>query len=165
EHDLSYELQMQAGDETIGSGNNISIGDTFSLHDAIANMLLPSSNVTATVVARTFGQLLLNDEGSPEGNAVTRFISEINAKAAAIGMVSSHFNNPHGLPVGGQTTTSRDMSLLLFEAMNYPAILSVWGQTEYEMQITGANARTQQIASSVSMISDSDILGGKTGTI
>ncbi|WP_457094877.1 serine hydrolase, partial [Microvirga sp. P5_D2] len=61
---LDTKLRMRGRDEAKGTGRNIGAGDRFSLQDAIANMLLPSSNVTANVVARTFGQILFEREDS-----------------------------------------------------------------------------------------------------
>jgi hypothetical protein len=53
---LDYVLEMQAGDETAGSGSNLQVGDRFSFRDAIANMMLPSSNATAAVTANHFAR-------------------------------------------------------------------------------------------------------------
>jgi UDP-N-acetylmuramoyl-tripeptide--D-alanyl-D-alanine ligase len=161
---LNTTLEMIAGDEARGSGRNISVGDRFSFQDAIANMMLPSSNVTANVVARTFGQLLIDSEQSGT-SPVTRFVHEMNATAAKLGMTNSTFANPHGLAASAQVTTSADMVKLLVDATERAAIRSVWGHATYIMTITGPNARTQQIESSVKMIGDDNIWGGKTGTI
>jgi D-alanyl-D-alanine carboxypeptidase (penicillin-binding protein 5/6) len=157
-------LEMIAGDDARGSGKNISVDDRFSFQDAIAAMMLPSSNVTANVVARTFGQFLVNSEGSG-ASPVPRFVQEMNATAAQLGMAASAFVNPHGLNASAQVTTSADMAKLLLEATERPAITSVWGRAIYNMTITGPNARTQRITSSVKMIEDDDVRGGKTGTI
>jgi UDP-N-acetylmuramyl pentapeptide synthase/D-alanyl-D-alanine carboxypeptidase len=160
---LNTMLEMIPGDKTGGSEKNITVFDRFSFQDAIANMMLSSSNVTATVVARTFGQLLVREKrgASPVG----RFVEEMNATAARLRMVNSTFVHPHGLHASAQVTTSADMAKLLVEATKRPAITSVWGRATYNMTITGPNARTQQIHSSVKMIEDDDIRGGKTGTV
>jgi UDP-N-acetylmuramoyl-tripeptide--D-alanyl-D-alanine ligase len=164
ERSLNTMLEMIAGDDARGSGKNISVDDRFSFQDAIAAMMLPSSNVTANVVARTFGQFLVNSEGSG-ASPVPRFVQEMNATAAQLGMAASAFVNPHGLNASAQVTTSADMAKLLLEATERPAITSVWGRAIYNMTITGPNARTQRITSSVKMIEDDDVRGGKTGTI
>ena len=127
-------------------------------------MMLPSSNVTANVVARTFSQLLIDSEESG-ASPVPRFVQEMNATAASLGMTNSTFVNPHGLSASAQVTTSADMAKLLVDATERPAITSVWGRANYNMTITGPNARTQQITSSVKMIDDDDVRGGKTGTV
>jgi D-alanyl-D-alanine carboxypeptidase len=163
-HSLDARLKMRAGDEAKGTGNNISPGDRFSFQDAIANMMLPSSNVTANVVARTFGQVLVDHEGS-RASPVPRFVQEMNATAAGLGMTHSIFVNPHGLKASAQVTTAADMARLLVAATERPAITNVWSHATYDLTITGPNARSEPIASSVKMIEDDDVCGGKTGTL
>jgi serine-type D-Ala-D-Ala carboxypeptidase (penicillin-binding protein 5/6) len=157
-------LRMCPGDAAKGTGRNIAAGDRFSLQDAIANMLLPSSNVTANVVARTFGQVLLDPEDR-ETSPVARFVQEMNTTAAGLGMIRSVFINPHGLKAAAQITTATDMARLLVAANRHPAIANVWGCANYDITIIGPNARRESIASSVKMIEDGNVLGGKTGTL
>ncbi|MER9849347.1 serine hydrolase [Mesorhizobium sp. M0106] len=164
ERSLNTMMEMIVEDKAKGSGKNINVGDRFSFQDAIANMMLPSSNVTANVVARTFGQLLIDIEEN-EASSVPRFVQEMNATAASLGMTNSTFVNPHGLYAPAQITTCADIAKLLVDAIERPAISSVWGRATYNMTIIGPNARTQQITSSVKMIEGDDVLGGKTGTL
>ena len=53
-------------------------------------------------------------------NAYDSFIAAMNRKAAEIGMKSTHFNNPHGLPSDGHQTTARDLAQLAFAAFQVP---------------------------------------------
>jgi D-alanyl-D-alanine carboxypeptidase len=46
--------------------------------------------------------------GGSEGN----FIAMMNAQAAQLGMTSSHFVNPNGMPEPGQYSTARDLAVL-----------------------------------------------------
>ncbi len=163
-HSLTAMLEMNAGDEAKGTGNNLGVGDRVSLQDAIANMMLPSSNVTANIVARTFGQLLLESAGT-ETSPVSRFVQEMNATAVRLGMRHSVFVNPHGLKAAAQVTTAADMAKLLVAASRCAAIRNVWNHATYDMTIAGPNARRQTIISSVKMIEDDHVLGGKTGTL
>jgi UDP-N-acetylmuramoyl-tripeptide--D-alanyl-D-alanine ligase len=156
-------IEMSAADSARGSGSNISVGDRFSLQDAIANMMLASSNTTANVVARTFGQLLVDREESG-ADPVRRFVQEMNATAASLGMSNSTFVHPSGLNASKQVTSAADMAKLLLHAAERPAISRVWGRATYNMAITGPNARTQEITSSIKMIGDDNVRGGKTGT-
>ena len=161
---LDTKLRMRGRDDAKGTGRNIVAGDRFSLQDAIANMLLPSSNVTANVVARTFGQVLVEREDS-DTDPVPRFVQEMNATAAGLGMTHSTFVNPHGLKAAAQITTAADMAKLLVAASKRSAVTNVWNRATYDMTITGPNARVEPIASSVKMIEDANVLGGKTGTL
>lgn len=161
---LTYPMTVQPMDATTGSGNNLLAGDVITLEGALANLLLPSSNVTATLVSRVFGQLLLDQYGGTE-TATDRFINEMNSIAVTVGATNSNFLTPHGLHAVGQTSTAHDMGLILLECLKYPEITDLWGRASYDLALTGPNARVVTIASSVTMVSDADVLGGKTGTL
>jgi D-alanyl-D-alanine carboxypeptidase len=63
-------------------------------------MMVHSANDIAVAIAETVG-------GSEE-----RFVAMMNAEAARLGMSSTHFVNPNGLPGTGQYTTARDLAVL-----------------------------------------------------
>ncbi len=76
------------------------VGQTLTLDAAVKILLVKSANDIAVIVAESLG-------GSVEG-----FAGMMNREAAALGMVDSHFVNPHGLFAEGQKTTARDMAIL-----------------------------------------------------
>lgn len=163
--DLQSTIEMQAGDETGGSGNNISPGDIITYEDAIYNMMLPSSNVTTTVVARVIGTLLL--DGS-SGDPVARFVEEMNAKAKKLGMLSSNFTNPSGLAETEMVTTGEDMGRLCASVVSYPELLSRWGALTRTITITGPDPRTVEVTHSAHdffVEQDGNVIGGKTGSV
>ncbi len=53
-------------------------------------------------------------------DAYDSFIAAMNRKAAEIGMKSTHFKNPHGLPSEGHQTTARDLAQLAYAAFQAP---------------------------------------------
>ena len=46
------------------------------------------------------------------GGDLNSFVTRMNVKARQLGMLQSHFMNPHGLPAKGQLTTARDIAIL-----------------------------------------------------
>ena len=76
------------------------VGQTLTLDAAIKILLVKSANDIAIIVAEALG-------GSVEG-----FADMMNREAAALGMVDSHFVNPHGLFAEGQHSSARDMAIL-----------------------------------------------------
>lgn len=76
------------------------VGSQMTLDSALKIMLVKSANDVAVAVAETVGGSLEN------------FIARMNADAASLGMNSSRFINPHGLPGPGQYTTARDLAIL-----------------------------------------------------
>lgn len=162
---LTDYLDIDETDVSGGSGVNLKPGEKIAFGDAIVNLMLPSSNITANAVARTFGRWLIDDEGNPEGGASERFIAQMNAKAAQIGMHDTQFHNPSGQSARGQLTTAADMATLMLTAMQYPHITESWGKPSHVMQVLGPTPRQQKISSTIKVIDDYDVLGGKTGTL
>ncbi|MDI7862574.1 D-alanyl-D-alanine carboxypeptidase [Rhizobiaceae bacterium n13] len=75
-------------------------GQQMTLDSALKMLLVKSANDVAVAIAESVG-------GSQEA-----FVARMNAEARRIGMTSSHFINPNGLPGKGQYTTARDLAVL-----------------------------------------------------
>jgi len=76
------------------------VGTVMNLDNALKMMLVHSANDIAVAIAEAVG-------GSEE-----RFVAQMNATARGLGMNSTHYDNPNGLPDDGQLTTARDMAVL-----------------------------------------------------
>lgn len=75
-------------------------GQAVTLDSALKMMLIKSANDIAVAIGETVA-------GSEPA-----FVNQMNAEAKRIGMTSSHFINPNGLPGAGQYTTARDLAVL-----------------------------------------------------
>ncbi|SCY23775.1 D-alanyl-D-alanine carboxypeptidase family protein [Microvirga guangxiensis] len=75
-------------------------GTQIRLDNALKIMMVKSANDVAATIAENIG-------GSIDG-----FSALMNAHAQRLGMTSSHFANPHGLPDERNQTTARDMAIL-----------------------------------------------------
>jgi D-alanyl-D-alanine carboxypeptidase len=76
------------------------VGTVIDLDNALKMMLVHSSNDIAVAVGETVG------------GSEAHFVDMMNAEAARLGMSSTHFVNPNGLPGPGQATTARDLAVL-----------------------------------------------------
>jgi len=85
-------------------------GDTYTRRELLTVLLVHSVNDVARCLAR-------DNAGSVE-----EFAMKMNRKAAELGMTSSHFVNPNGLPAPGQYSTARDMARLAQAAYANPVI-------------------------------------------
>lgn len=83
-------------DNTGGSSMNLKYGEKITLKDLMHGMAIASGNDACVAVAEHFGGL-------------QKFVARMNAKAKELGMTSTAFKNPNGLPAQGQLTTARDM--------------------------------------------------------
>jgi len=75
-------------------------GERFPLDSALKYLMIKSANDVAVAISEAVS-------GTEEA-----FVQEMNAAARQIGMSSTRFVNPNGLPGDGQYTTVRDMALL-----------------------------------------------------
>lgn len=78
----------------------LKVGKDITLDEALRALIMRSANDVAVAIAETLG----GDEAS--------FVKEMNQTAARLGMMHTHFLNPHGLPNEQQVTTARDMGIL-----------------------------------------------------
>jgi len=91
-----------------GSAIGLQAGEKLPMIDLLYAMMLNSGNDAAMAIANHVA-------GSIEG-----FAELMNKKAAAVGAVNSHFNNPSGLPDPNHFTTAHDMALIASYAMQNP---------------------------------------------
>ncbi len=76
------------------------LGTQVTLDNALKMLMVKSANDMAVVIAEGVGGTYEN------------FIADMNRTAAELGMTATHYENPNGLPDGGQITTARDMAIL-----------------------------------------------------
>jgi D-alanyl-D-alanine carboxypeptidase (penicillin-binding protein 5/6) len=99
-----------------GSYAPVTLGEQLSERDLLLGLMLPSANNLALTAARWV-------DGS-----VGAFVQRLNARAAALGMVHTHFADPDGLD-RATTSTAADLVLLGEEAVTNAALVSVVSTT------------------------------------
>ncbi len=114
-------IAMQNGQDSVAG---LKLGDKLTLCDLLYALLLPSGDDAAVAIA--------------EGVAGTqaRFVSEMNAEAALLGLWHTHYENPTGLDQNGHYTTAIDLGRLAAFAMNIPAFAQVVGTAKYTVPAT-----------------------------
>lgn len=90
----------RAAAATGGSSMKLVRGEMVTVQELMAGMAIASGNDACVAVAEYLG------------GGVAPFVERMNRKARFLGMTSSSFVNPHGLPAKGQLTTARDMMRL-----------------------------------------------------
>ena len=110
---------------------NIKAGDTYQRIDLLRALLVKSPNDVARCLAR-------DNAGS-----IGAFAEVMNRRAQELGAVHSHFVNPNGLPVPGQYSTARDLSLVARAAYANPTIRSIVCLPQLVFRY--ANGRTREL--------------------
>lgn len=146
----------------------LTAGDTLTLRDLIAGMLMSSGNDAAYTIAVNVAR---DQSGRPEMTdyeAVEHFCALMNQTAAEIGMTASHFTTPDGWDSGGQYTTAEDIVKLSAHLMNYPDIMRITGT--YQMDVVSVSGEGYSWTNSNHLLDPNfelyrgNVLGMKTGT-
>ena len=163
---LNEVLTRTEFDPAIGSGANLGVGDQIYLRDALYNLMLPSSNVSARIIARTFGhKLLIKDgvTGGTDAQAVARWVAQMNAKATEIGMTNTTYATPDGNSVNDVSTVI-DLLKKGNYALKYPLLNKVWSTKSYTLDVFGQNPRAITVTNSNTLLDNDYTIGGKSGS-
>ncbi|MSQ31214.1 MAG: D-alanyl-D-alanine carboxypeptidase [Dehalococcoidia bacterium] len=101
-------------------------GDRLTLEDLLYGLMLPSGNDAALALAE-------HVSGSTEA-----FVAAMNQRAADLGLVDTHFANPHGLDAAAHYTSAFDLAVLARVAMQRPDFRKI-ANTKYRV-VMGAVA-------------------------
>ena len=110
---------------------NIKPGETYQRIDLLRALLVKSPNDVARCLAR-------DSAGSIEA-----FAEVMNEKARELGATHSHFVNPNGLPIPGQYSSARDLSIIARAAYANPTIRSIVCLPQLVFRY--ANGRTREL--------------------
>ncbi len=110
---------------------NIKPGESYQRLDLLRALLVKSPNDVARCLAR-------DNAGSLE-----MFAERMNEKARGLGATHSNFLNPNGLPIPGQYSTARDLSLIARAAYANPTIRSIVCLPQLVFRY--ANGRTREL--------------------
>jgi D-alanyl-D-alanine carboxypeptidase len=163
--DYSEQVTILADDiPSSTSDHYVQVGDVVTIDNLIASAVIVSDNPAAQALARVVGYKI-NPSAADDNAARSAFYAAMNAKASELGMINTTYGGAAW--VGGNSTAADQCTLLREIYNNYPKITSYWGLLNYTMTITGSNARTYQITSTVSSADRNvipEFVGGKTGT-
>lgn len=111
--------------KTGGSRMGLRTGDVVSVGELIKGMAVVSGNDACVAIAEHMS------------GSVEAFVHQMNVKARQLGMHSSTFHTPNGLPAKGQLTTARDIARLSVAYLRrYPESLHIHSQQSYTYRNT-----------------------------
>lgn len=120
-------VQLPEGSSTAG----IKAGEILTVEQLLYCDLVPSANEACNILAEAVA-------GSEEA-----FVARMNAKAAKLGAVNTHFTNPHGLHDDDHYTTAYDIYLMARAAMEYDIFRTIVSTAMYILPETNLSpART-----------------------
>ena len=95
-----------------GSSMYLKAGETLSLRDTLYGLMLASGNDAAVAIAGECG-------------GMTAFVGKMNAKAAELGLMDTHFDNPNGLPSDTHYTTAHELAKITAAALKDPVFRQI----------------------------------------
>ena len=117
--------------QTTGTSAELKTGDEVTIQSLFYGLMLPSGNDAAWALAEYFGLKLAPFSNKP----VTRFISEMNKTAREIGLLSTHFANPHGLMIKKNLSTAKDVGKLACFALKNETFREIVNTRVYVAEI------------------------------
>jgi D-alanyl-D-alanine carboxypeptidase (penicillin-binding protein 5/6) len=98
----------------------VEVNSEVAVEDLVRGMLIQSGNDASVALAEHLA------------GSVDAFVAEMNAAAKALGMQSSAFRNPHGLPARGHYTTAHDLALLAKAIIReFPEFYGLYAEREF----------------------------------
>lgn len=148
--------------KTTGSSAKLSAGDKLPVRELLYGLLLPSGNDAAVALAETFGPRFGSKE---DGDAVERFVAEMNRRAQALGLKEMSFSDPHGLS-SKNVTSARDLAVLARHALQNENFRAYVGTRRHEGEVVGGNGepRTVVWTNTNRLLGITGYEGVKTGT-
>lgn len=133
-----------------GSSAYLKEGEKLSVNDLLHALLLQSANDCAVALA-------IAALGS-----VDEFCAAMNEKAEKMGLVNTHFDNPHGLDSENHYTTAYELALITAKAFATPALAEIMGTHKYACT---SDIGTQRVFVNHNRLLTSyeHCIGGKTG--
>ncbi|MCX5774232.1 MAG: serine hydrolase [Fusobacteria bacterium] len=138
---------------TSGSSADLSYGQYISVSDLLKGMIIPSGNDAAMTLAYLIGN------GSP-----ARFVAQMNSEAARLGMESTIYFTPDGLPTSMtnkplDVSTASDTAILASKLMASRTFMSICSLGEAKI----CNGKIMLYSSNPILISVPGTTGMKTG--
>jgi serine-type D-Ala-D-Ala carboxypeptidase (penicillin-binding protein 5/6) len=161
-------------DKVGGTTAELRAGDQIVVRELLYGLLLPSGNDAAVALAEHFGGRfdagLPVPGGSGNGGGTSnqeRFVSEMNRRAARLGLRQTLFQNPHGATGDEKHLSSaRDIAQLAVIALQYPLFRQYVNTRERTATIYGADGEPREVTwrNTNDLLGVGGFDGVKTGT-
>ena len=126
--------------ERDGSNMGLLTDEQLTAEQLVYGLLVHSANDAANALAEQVS------------GSVASFVELMNAKAAELGMVNTHFVNPHGYHDDNHYTSARDLALLCDYAVKNEIFKTVVGTAQYQIPPTNKYKEVRHLSSNNALI-------------
>ncbi|MBR6556153.1 MAG: D-alanyl-D-alanine carboxypeptidase [Clostridia bacterium] len=140
-----------------GSTAGVLPGEKLTLDELLHFLLIQSANDAANVLAEHVA------------GSVSLFVTQMNARAAELGMSGTKYVNPHGEHNEGHYTTAKDLAILLSEIVKHEKYCAVASTRQYRKEPTNKYKlerifnNTNKLINPNSAFYNENVIAGKTG--
>ncbi|OHA45899.1 MAG: hypothetical protein A3A80_04475 [Candidatus Terrybacteria bacterium RIFCSPLOWO2_01_FULL_44_24] len=134
---------------TEGKAGDLFAGESLSFYDALAALLLPSSNDAAEALAGYMGR--------------DKFISLMNEEVKNMGINDASFKNPSGLDETGQYATAKGIINIFRSDLNIETLKNLLSKSIYETRSLDGKIYHRFVTSNWLLGSFPGVVAGKTG--
>lgn len=152
---ISHDAEYSVGPED--AKLDMHEGETFTVEEALYALLLKSANDMAFAL------------GEHIAGSVPEFANMMNARAAQLGALNTHFTNASGLSDPDHYTTAYDIAMFSRACMNNSTIIGIMNTRQYVIQPTNKYGYTRTLNQRHEMLLTNSshyyeyAVGGKTG--
>ena len=133
-----------------GSSVYLTEGEVFTLEELLCCTLLESANDASVAVAIAVG------------GSIENFAALMNAKCEELGLVDTHFTNPHGLDDDEHYTTARELGIIAAAALENEALRKIF--STYKMTVAAPDGGVRLLINHNRLLrSIEGCIGVKTG--
>ncbi len=153
-------------DETSGSTAGVKAGEQLTVGELMYGLLLPSGNDASVAFAEHFGRKFAAEKSMEDKQSYEYFISRMNETANKLGMVGTHYVNPHGLTHEEHLSTAADLARLARAAFDLPRFRDyvTCRQHGCEVSVPGGYRRNVKWENTNRLLGIEGYAGIKTGT-
>lgn len=125
------------------TSSRLPVGTTMTREDLLNLALIASENRAASALATSY----------PGGKM--RFVQEMNAKAASLGMINTRFSDSTGLN-SNNVSTAMDLSKMVHAAYQYPLIRQITTTAGYDLQTSHKRRALMHFNNTNALVRSSD---------
>lgn len=151
---LPPDTEVKITAESVGvEGSSIYLqkGETLSLEQLLYALMLESANDAASAIA-------IGVAGSVEA-----FADKMNERARTLGLVNTHFVNPHGLDDPSHYTTAYELAMITREALENPIFRKICATPRHAIPLQGDEGTRVLVNHNRLLSSYPGCIGVKTG--
>lgn len=164
--DLDTEIEIVESDPVADgySTMDLLVGDTLTVEQLLIGLLVPSGGDAAQALARFVGAELLDEDPLTvdPGDAIDRFVDEMNGLSTELGLQNTNFVNPDGRDADDQYTSARDLATIAAAVMADDVLREMVALPSYDFVSPGGNQYTK--VNTNELLAEPGVIGIKTGS-